>query len=93
MAVSRTTRIADWAQHHAEFGERHVPRSEEPLPVLLTPAIVFAGVTAAQTAAQVGLTAAAGALGYDDHGSTVPSTALDTGRSVGDTLAHHPQRF
>lgn len=68
MTMLNDTRIARWAQTNAmAHEERLVPRRDEPMPVLLTPAIALAAFQGVTTAALAGtqFAATATALGYD----------------------------
>ena len=94
MSLSPTTQIAQWAQSNAtSHEERHTPQHDEPLPVLLTPAIALATASAAGNAAMVGMKTAGHAAGYHGAELSAPKAALDTGRSIHDTLGSHPYSY
>lgn len=95
MSLSTNTQIAQWAQSNAaSHGERHAPQHDEPLPVLLTPAIALATASVAGNAAMVGMKTVGHAHdGYQPGEISAPKVALDTGRSINSTLDSHPYSY
>jgi hypothetical protein len=88
--LTRTSRIAKWAQENAaSYDQHHIAPTDRVVPVLFTPLVALT-VAGAVGCALGPATAFATAFGKFDQGPSRPGDLASTGRPVTSLLDKHP---